>query len=119
MHTPSVLVVFADSEVRSLICDFLAHEGLHARGAETAADTQAAVAAARFDVVIAECMPPDRWQPFRAALKTMKTPAPLLLITSRGDPLAPTYGAAAVLEIPFGFDALLNTVRRLAGGPSP
>ncbi len=129
----SILVVDDDSSVREMLVRVLNGEGYQAWAAASGEEALALSERHRFDLVMLDLTLPEKtgWDVFEA-LVNRKPLLPVVIITARSNQLftALSAGVAALLEKPFDFPELLQTIHellteprqaqlhRLAGGPA-
>ncbi len=129
----SILVVDDDASVREMLVRVLNGEGYQAWAVASGEEALALSERHRFDLVMLDLTLPEKtgWDVFEA-LVNRKPFLPVVIITARSNQLftALSAGVAALLEKPFDFPKLLQTIhelltepreaqlQRLAGGPA-
>jgi DNA-binding response OmpR family regulator len=120
---PRVLVVDGSEDARQLLRQVLLDEGFDVSAAGSAAEAQALMGLAGFDLVVLELMLPDARGPeLVAGVHEMQPGAAVLVLSAYAGCLEQRrlaeLGVGRVLGKPFKAETLIESVRALSAGPA-
>ena len=110
-----ILIVDDDSEIRSLLCDYLAQNGYRAAAAGDGAEMREALAQSRFDLVILDLMLPGEDGLALCRQLRARSNIPVIMLTARGEEteriVGLEMGADDYLPKPFNPRELLARIK--------
>ena len=126
-HTPLILIVEDDDEIRELVCDYLRTSGFQALGASSGADMDQVLANQSPDLIVLDVMLPGGEDGLSICRRLRATSSvPILMLTARADEIdrivGMELGADDYMAKPFSPRELLARIRailRRAGNQEP
>ena len=85
-HHPHILIVEDDSEIRTLVCEYLNRNGFDARGMESGSDMDQALLEGHVDLIVLDVNLPGGEDGLSICRRMRaKSDVPILMLTARSD----------------------------------